>query len=650
MKKYIVEKTSVPLVLLSVTLMVSCGESSNLKDPNNAAITTQCADLGGVCVKGRFIDDAVYNLDYECDKVVATTAPDGSFSCPINSTVTFLIKNPDDSSITGKKITLGQARVVNTANLGTNLPTFFYVTPATLSADPLAQRNIVRLLQALGDDPTPASSAAHIVYISPETKKKLTNLGREIVSADFQLPISTAALGAPPTAGSFDALLQPLLGAFSPVKSPMISEPEAVEYLQRGINSTVAGVYTDFGLLSVANLPFSVPAMTGSNSTKNMTASIWSMVDRKGRVIGAGVYSYERNTTSGQLLYTNPKPMQLTSFGTSGPAGVPHWPNSGNLMGMTFDMMDPSNATTTMKLGIAQGVMEREAIAGNDTLYKQLFDVSTVPAEKLGRWRVDDSVSSSNNIEASTTVFTLMRSGPAAPSLNPDLWQPITLPLHLALTFWNSDATVPPAAPAAGCDQYGCQIGPPIRITVLADGNIISDLKGDCSAVDPITLKHASGDQELPLGLVQNIFKSTPADTPASATFMTLALMLPNQSMVVPSTPGDNQEKYLRYAQFLTNIGGATVLRVDGNALVNPDYLKLHSIKPITNPDDSVYYIYNASTAVWLNTWTNLKSIYSLSNDPVATLPATGHVASAQTLTYQKNKEGYVRSTPVTCP
>ncbi|MDI1303115.1 MAG: hypothetical protein PSX71_14525 [bacterium] len=658
MKKYHSKNIHTLLVLLGVCLLVSCGETTNLKDPINSAVTTLCSDLGEVCVNGRFIDDAVFNLDYECGKVVARTGSDGSFSCPINSTITFLIKNPSDSSASAKKITLGQSLVKNTANLGSNLPTFLYITPATLATDPIAQKNIVRLLQALSDDPTPADLTSHIVYISDETKKELTRLDREITPADFLLPISIAVPATPtspavPSAsGSFDALMEPLLGApvFSPSKSPMISAAKADEYLQRGINSIFAGVYTDFGILSVFGLPISVPSMTGYNSTKNMTASMWSVVDRKGRIMGAGVYSYE-NASTGQLLSTNPKPMELTAFGSAG--GIPKWPNSGNLQGMLFNMMDQANATTSMKLGITQGVMEREAIAGNDTLYKQLFDEPTAPSGRLGQWEVNDAITSGNNIAASTTEFTMLHSGPAAPSLNPDLWQAIAFPLHVALRFWNDDPTTPPALPASGCDLSGCPIGPSIRISILQDGNIISDLKGDCSEVNPVTLMHVSGptagDQELPLGLVQNIFKSTPSDQPASATFMTLALILPNKPLVASSTPGDDQEKYLRYAQLLTNLGGPTVLRVDG-AGVNADYLKLHSIVTVTQTDGSSVSTYDPTTAEWTNIWTILRGINSLNNDPVATPPETGHVASGATKTLQKNQQGFVRSAPVICP
>jgi len=146
--------------------------------------------------------------------------------------------------------------------------------------------------------------------------------------------------------------------------------------------------------------------------------------------------------------------------------------------------------------------------------------------------------------------------------------------------------------------------------------------------------------------LEQNIYKSGPSDIPSGATLMTLALMLPNKPLVASSTPGDDQEKYLRYAQFLTNIGGSTVMRVDGNSVVvNPDYLKLYSMNTVTS---SVFF-YDSTTASWSNSWTLLKSIDSLNNDPSD--PVTGsHIPSAQTLLYQKNREGYVRSAPVSCP
>lgn len=655
MNKHYAKISFTLLGLLVASLLVSCGESNNLADPS-AVAPSACKDLGVVCVTGRFIDDPVANLDYECDKLVATTETDGSFACPINSTVTFLIKNPDDKSSTAKKITLGSVQVKSPANLGASVTNFFFVTPASLSSDTVAQKNIVRLLHALSDDTTNPDLTGYIINLSDIDKKKLSYLGREIKAVDFSLPIGVATPLPPATPttpasadpGSFDELVEPLLAALSPARSPMLLADKAAEYLQRGINSTFAGVYTNpLGILGTAGLPTGAAAMTGSSATqnKNMIATIWGVVDRKGRVMSAGTYSYEPISTSGQLLTTNPKAMEMTAFGT----GVPLWPNSGNLVEMIFTLMDENNAQISKKLEITQGKMERDGLAGTDAQYKNLFDEPKAPVGVLGRWKLTDTGTSSIEIPDTATQFTLVRTAPAAAALNPDLWVNSNLwgthdslyphALHVQLSFFNSDTSTPSNP---GCDATGCRIGAPIFMTILQDGNIVSDINADCSVVNPVTLVDANAQQELPLGLVQHIFKSESIDVPANKTFMTLALILPNKPLVTPNSPTDDHAKYLRYAQLMTNFGRITVMQAD---VGDPDYLKLHSVTSATQADKSVVRTYNSSTAGWSNYLTFAKSIDSDADDRAVPQPT-----SAQTILYAKNSAGYVRSAPAACP
>lgn len=627
MNKNISKIIRVAVGLASVGLIISCGESTNLADPSKA-VSTQCTDENGLCVAGRFIDDAVYNLDYECGKVKGKTGLDGSFSCPLGSQVTFLIKNPKDVSSAPKQIVLGEIAVQRPAFLGATIKTFFYVTPQKLFTDRVQKLNMVRLLQALSDNPDSADSPAYIIFLSDMNKEKLASLAASLKPEDFKLPISTSADPALPSAGSFDELVKPLLDAFTPAKT-LISESKASEYLQRGINSSYAGVYTSpAGILASVVLNRDTGGMTGSNTTdnKNFIATLWSVVDRKGRVMGGGVYSYE-SATPNQLLSTNPKPMELQALGTPGVAQTPAWPNSANLSGLAFSLRNENKAAIDAELMITQGVIDREAIAGTDipgpsgarSIYRNLFDEMTAPLGRLGRWKLKEGLT--QTIAPDDTVYSLVRSAPAAPALDPDLWRVIapSLPLNLALTFYNSDVTPP-------CDTTnGCPIGDPVRVTILTDGNIVSDIDSDCNAtidkdtlVDDVSLPGEQ--QELPLGLVQNIFQSRANDLPANATFMTLALIVPNR------TPYDTNA-YLPYAQFLTNFGVGVMLRVDDGA----GQYQLHSSS--TNADGTTY---TAQTAGWTNYFAFLRAIYATNN----ALPEADGL--------EKNSGGYVHSALVT--
>lgn len=635
MNKNISKIIRVAVGLASVGLIISCGESTNLADPSTA-VSTQCTDENGLCVAGRFIDDAVYNLDYECGKVKGKTGLDGSFSCPLGSQVTFLIKNPKDVSSAPKQIVLGEIAVQKPAFLGATIKTFFYVTPQKLFTDRVQKLNMVRLLQALSDNPDSADSPAYIIFLSDMNKEKLASLAASLKPEDFKLPISTSADPAPPSAGSFDELVKPLLDAFTPAKT-LISESKASEYLQRGINSSYAGVYTSpAGILASVVLNRDTGGMTGSNTAdnKNFIATLWSVVDRKGRVMGGGVYSYEAAATLNHLLTTNPKPMELQALGTPGVAQTPAWPNSANLSGLAFSLRDENKAAIDAELMITQGVIDREAIAGTDTpgpngarsIYRNLFDEMDAPLGRLGRWKLKESAG--QTIAPDDTVYSLVRSAPAAPALDPDLWRVIapSLPLNLALTFYNSDVAPP-------CDTTnGCTMDV-IKVSILADGNIVSDLNGDCNAgIDKDTLVDAASQQELPLGLVQNIFQSRPNDLPKNATFMTLALIVPNR------TPYDTNA-YLPYAQFLTNFGVGVMLRVDDGSIA--DQYQLHSSS--TNADGTTY---TAQTAGWTNYFAFLRAIYAA--DPDRNPNTEDALPEAAGL--EKNSGGYVHSALVTGP
>ena len=99
MNGFVIQKSLIGALLVLATLFINgCGESTNIQGNNNGVVTSCSSLLGVSCVTGRLIDDAAYNINYECDssaggKVKSVTASDGSFSCPNGSKVTFSLDN-----------------------------------------------------------------------------------------------------------------------------------------------------------------------------------------------------------------------------------------------------------------------------------------------------------------------------------------------------------------------------------------------------------------------------------------------------------------------------------------------------------------------------------------------------------------------------
>jgi hypothetical protein len=259
---------------------------------------------------------------------------------------------------------------------------------------------------------------------------------------------------------------------------------------------------------------------------------------------------------------------------------------------------------------MSSGVLDRGVIAGSNEVYKSYFGDATAPT--VGRWQFNDGAVPTNDItSANATIapaFTLIRNVPAAPTLDPDSWERIraSFPLNVAVNFYDNDTAVDD-----GSGNKGALINSaPVRITVLADGNIVSDKNSDCNVgIDPDTLKDAKGQQEVPLGLVQNIFTLS-----SGRSYLTIIMMLPNTA---------DYDADLRYAQVLTNLSGSSsgaqpvLLRVDGSAATNTEYLALTD------------YQYSAKKAPWYNAW---KSYRNIGGDTTVAKKMQGRMTSSAVL------------------
>ena len=573
------------VALLATTLLSGCGESTNIK-PENAGTVSACSSLlGAACVTGRLIDDAAFNVNYECASssgtVRSVTAADGGFSCPNGSDVTFALVNPDNPDF---RITLGTVKVTAPARVygeSSTIPIYFYVTPRTLAGEvvgaPLSARsiNITRLLQTLSTDTLDAGLTEHLptrrVVISDDDKRKI-NATNMLDALDFAASIS----GDPsnPSPASFDEAAEPFLTSLTdPSKHQLISGTAATDALYKGIYSTVAGVYLVPGgsVLSLGSFNpnnAETDADTGSmvgydlSSGDTFIGSLYALVDRRGRLIGHGVYSLGTSSDPEEnwAVWSDPQPMDLTSSGVTR-GGFMAWPIDGDLTDMVASLRGTADSGKLLR--ITKGVMRREAVAGSEFVYSNLFQ-ETGNSSLYGRW----ALGTASNASAYITdgAYTFERTVSVATWMNPALWQDsvVTFPLPVTVSIYNSDYNNPACNAATGCKIAD------LRMVILKDGNIISDRYQTCGAnVDPETLV-VNGDNskvELPLGTVANILDTLRDNNDIPLQTMTLLAMLPNDVRLNDSmTVETGFEEYIPYLQFGSNLGENSLLRVDGGS------------------------------------------------------------------------------------
>lgn len=513
-----------------VLMLSACGESTNLRDPNVITSTANCADLesadGVTCVDGRFIDDAVVNLDYSCGKVNATTGIDGSFACPAGTKVKFMLLNPDDKSDTAKKIVLGEVLVKSALATGVG-DTWFYVTPYDFGSGAI---NIVRFLQSISRDTVAANLPSHRVIISDQDKKKLVVLPASLVPSDFSLPVAIDP--ANPANGTFDAAVKPFLAAIS--VPPMMTATVAQEQLDRGLHSTVAGAYFVPGYAAtVGYVPSNdsvwsgdLAGMRGISPNHYLLGATWALVDRSGRITGFGVYTggLESADQRCKILVAKPGsgcpslpvPNSLRLVPDAGQWSM--W-NADGSWRLAYDVLNAAGNEDGL-LSIVQGKIDRGAMAGSEQFYRNIFGVAYVEGSgALGKWTLTGG---SMPFSVDQTSLTVVKSRPVAPTLDPDMWGSLSFPLNLRLSFWSANPV--------GSSNYTNLVGD-IRITILEDGNIVSNLSGQCGAgLDRKTLI-AGGIQEYPLGVVEQVFDKNSK----SRIYISPIMMIPDKTGLFPA-------------------------------------------------------------------------------------------------------------------
>lgn len=465
--------------LLGTLTLVGCGESgdNNLADPTSPSTPVQssCAS-DQQCVKGRLEDGQVAGLSYTCSTITATTTAFGEFSCPVGSTVQFSIRHIDSPHV----VTLGQAVVPSPLKDARLLPvdgngnpvTRIYLTPLNLAgasspAEPAAAgaRNITRLLHALnyntnnvGLDDNPARD----IVLSASVKKDfLDALGMSVDVASMPESTFEADIG----------------GALSSMTTPrsLISSADANGVLEKASYSILAGVYTDSAFMVSSITGIIINHFYGVSTGDEFFGELSLGVDRKGRYFGAGSSSLGPRNPEVALVRYDPVRLYTRQGQKIGLNGA--------ITGLAFDLDNAQSIEMT------SGVIDRNFLAKDTDTYKVAYG-DVLPGDvdqRLGRF-------TNPAVSYTTTGLNLQRPLSLAANIDPAVWGTLSFPLHVTATLRSVTSSV--------TSDLGV-----VRFSVLSDGNIVSDLDGDCAAVNLDTLKEdVSGEQELAIGVVSRAF------------------------------------------------------------------------------------------------------------------------------------------------
>lgn len=558
-----------------VALLSACGEGSNtLTDPkvSEAETITSCENNSS-CVDGVFVSEPVVGLNYVCNLVEGVTDENGLFSCPNKSTVTFFLK----SSTGNRKITIGKYHV-NFA--GGKQFSKLFVTPEDLvtavdgHALTTAQlSNVLRLLQALDSDGTTSNNTINRIVIDPKDKKAIDKLDADIVVSDFSK-----------TDIQFDQLLEPMFSEITGKSISAITSEQAVARYQSALPMIHSGVY------EVAPSLFTILRNDGTKFFNGMfgrfdgsdlysMVTMFVMVDREGKAIGNAL---EWKST---LADSNNSIFQSRLFFEETPAYLDF--NSNEVLFENNGNVKPNFLlnSATGKVKISQGKIFKGFISSDAFMYRDIYGLpesTEIDSNSLGKWQ---RFGLDNQIQL-TGTFNIEKSHDVNMYLDNTIWKTIDnvsvgekpiFPLHLKLILRDNDRT-----PACGGETgNGCVLGE-MGITILDNGNIITDRDSNCSTVDAITLQDSStAMQEQRLGLVTTVLSDT---TNKAIPLITPMILVGSWARQLPAT--DPWSKFYGVYMGANSTAGGRRLQLDLTRLLINKKVILQHQKDDVNPDN----------------------------------------------------------------
>ncbi|PTQ89581.1 hypothetical protein [Agitococcus lubricus] len=501
-----------PALVALLTQLGGCGEGSNsLKDPTQTstdALTTCIADTTNRCSTGQFIDEPVAGLNYDCDTVKDVTDAEGFFYCPDNSFVSFYIKAKNGE----RRIDLGKYRLAPIGLLsGSKLNVVQKITPRDLfgyTSDTLTTEtstgtqtiNVLRLLQTLDTDGYSENNRVlNRIVLTEAVKEKLSALKADISVTQF---------------AQTETLEESLAPYLTALNKTLPANNIAISRFEKSFEVLQAGFYEVIPFAIAQTFTTGEKAYTGmlglppsSTSNEKLLESMVFLLDREGKSIGIAAEwkgnAADSDLSNGSELNDVPSQFVQSFIIDQEPKFLS--PISQNL-GFEFDGKVKANFKFVDNqsggfVHITQGVMSKSNMSGSVPFFRNVYGLAVsepVDDNVLGKWERRDQ---NGNMTFSGTV-NMNRTRDVSTYLNEDIWRTVdnievgekpTFPLHLKLRLKDGNS--------CQGESDGCLVGD-MGISILANGNIISDRDNNCNTTLDADLKDQLGTQEYRIGTV----------------------------------------------------------------------------------------------------------------------------------------------------
>lgn len=538
-----------PIVALAGALN-GCGggASNNLPDPTvsaTGAIVACSATSTTSCVTAQFLVDApVVGLSYQCGSVNNITDSTGTVTCPDQSVATFSVQGTGGK----KSITLGTYLVQSNRDVSRNATsTLVSITPLDLVtnaknaaslSDSLASPAVViaQVLETLRSSTSPytVDSPTSRLIIDATTQDKINLLNSNIIASDFTSDAATTKLA-------------PVIAALN---TSLVSTADTVTRFNQTLQAIQAGVYYTNPLFlgSLSSFTTVAAQQIATLATSNVTndqalVGLSSAIDRSGYAIGLGVEWHGNiapagsSTATAYNLLTGSNGYDRLILNNNLP-NTPSFLNPVNNFlnsnfiwqpqGFSLDASGVWQPSTT-PLGSATFINGRllggTYIVGNNTLWQNVSNTSTViaPSNELSTWSQSNSsiakyYTGTMNLQKSRSVDTFLDPLVFKTAANVGSGNKPIFPLYGVLTFTYTDTN-------SNTQTLGTQ-----GIAILANGNIISDMKQQCLPANPTTLVDAASTQQYRIGLVGAAFQGI---TNVSARYVSPIIVLSGQQFGV---------------------------------------------------------------------------------------------------------------------
>ncbi len=513
----------------------ACGGSSQINENPQAGVTRNSCS-GTSCLRFEFTVDPVVNLNYRCGSVVDVTTSIGTGQCPSGTVATFYLRAENGQ----REVVLGTAKIDPARELtgaeSTDQP-LVRITPLDLSSsavtgldapDANVALNITRLLQGLREqnaqgqplEPYVDEAPVNRIVISEAMKRGIDKLEKDIPAADFANETTLAKNLKPWLEANQQDSRYPAIA--------LIDLDTARQRLARTLNTLKAGAYWGSPALALFGVDTSkLPGLNSSNLNLGIQSNntgngqytvmqIHVVNDRDNRAMGQGMHwsGTAANLQDASSLYTSQPYSRLrlksdqARFNTL----------NNRIENYQWALLSRTDGSPQAEISFDTGRLLRDVVvAGSEATYRSYTNLSNlqqVPAGELGTWSQKILINGQPAQNASVTgTDTLYKTSNADTFLDRAVWrvastvasgQRYIFPLSLKLTFkYGSNCS--PTNPSACTSTLSAD---PIGITLLPNGNIVSDRNHDCNGSLTASLRDGSQTQEYRVGYVRAAYLS----------------------------------------------------------------------------------------------------------------------------------------------